>query len=491
MSDKLQGGILAGTTSLSLPVVLRKTSDNTESTGKVAADMTGSYWRQGGVRVSITLSDLAAVNSAFSSGGVKEVDATNMPGLYRVDLPDAAVATGADWVVVAIKVAADYVFYERFALTTNVIQTGDSFARIGVAGAGLTNIDLPDQAMNITGNITGNLSGSVGSVTGAVGSVTGNVGGNVTGSVGSVASGGITNASYAADTGKKTVRSNTAQAGSGTTITLDASASAVDDFYNNDLLYITGGTGAGQARFITDYVGATKVATVPTWITNPDNTSTFALIPSGAIPVADPWDVSLPGFYIPGQAGYILGNNLDATVSGVGNNVTNIQSRIPVALTAGGKIKASMDEILAVAQSATDLKDFADTGYDPATHKVEDVKVVDTVSSIGTGGIAAASFAAGAIDNAAIAANAIGASELATDAVTEIANGILDQADGIEVGLTLRQAQRIEAASVAGKLSGAATTSVVIRNAVADSKDRITATVTVDGNRTAVVYDLT
>lgn len=46
---------------------------------------------------------------------------------------------------------------------------------IGVAGAGLTNINLPDQTMNITGNITGNLSGSVGSVTGAVGSVTGRV----------------------------------------------------------------------------------------------------------------------------------------------------------------------------------------------------------------------------------------------------------------------------------------------------------------------------
>lgn len=39
-------------------------------------------------------------------------------------------------------------------------------AEIGVAGAGLTNINLPDQTMNITGNITGNLSGSVGSVTG-------------------------------------------------------------------------------------------------------------------------------------------------------------------------------------------------------------------------------------------------------------------------------------------------------------------------------------
>lgn len=81
--------------------------------------------------------------------------------------------------------------------TGNTVQTGDSFARIGAAGAGLTAIDLPDQTMNITGNITGNLSGNVGgnvvgsvaSVVGAVGSVAGNVGGNVNGNVvGSVGS---------------------------------------------------------------------------------------------------------------------------------------------------------------------------------------------------------------------------------------------------------------------------------------------------------------
>lgn len=65
-------------------------------------------------------------------------------------------------------------------------QTDD----IGVAGAGLTAIDLPNQTMDIVGNITGNLSGSVGSVTGSVGSVAGNVDGStasVTGAVGSVA----------------------------------------------------------------------------------------------------------------------------------------------------------------------------------------------------------------------------------------------------------------------------------------------------------------
>lgn len=66
-------------------------------------------------------------------------------------------------------------------------------AEIGAAGAGLTNINLPNQTMDIVGSITGNLSGSVGSVTGAVGSVTG--------AVGSVAANGISAASLAADAG--------------------------------------------------------------------------------------------------------------------------------------------------------------------------------------------------------------------------------------------------------------------------------------------------
>jgi hypothetical protein len=71
-------------------------------------------------------------------------------------------------------------------IDTNVDAILVDTAEIGAAGAGLTNINLPNQTMDIVGNITGNLSGSVGSVTGAVGSVTGNVGGNVAGSVGSV-----------------------------------------------------------------------------------------------------------------------------------------------------------------------------------------------------------------------------------------------------------------------------------------------------------------
>jgi hypothetical protein len=86
----------------------------------------------------------------------------------------------------------------RDKLTDIETDTGE----IGAAGAGLSNIDLPDQTMNITGNLSGSVgsvTGAVDSVTNAVGSVTGNVGGNVTGSVGSVAAGGVTASSIATD----------------------------------------------------------------------------------------------------------------------------------------------------------------------------------------------------------------------------------------------------------------------------------------------------
>ena len=60
------------------------------------------------------------------------------------------------------------------------IADGTNLTEAGGNGDHLTAINLPNQTMDITGNITGNLSGSVGSVTGAVGSVTGSVG-SVTG----------------------------------------------------------------------------------------------------------------------------------------------------------------------------------------------------------------------------------------------------------------------------------------------------------------------
>lgn len=79
----------------------------------------------------------------------------------------------------------------------------------------------------------------------------------------------------------------TAQSGStSTTIKLRSGASFSDDAYNNLTVEIISGTGAGQSKTITDYVGSTKVATVNSaWTTTPNNTSVYKVgagLPSGA-----------------------------------------------------------------------------------------------------------------------------------------------------------------------------------------------------------------
>jgi hypothetical protein len=99
-----------------------------------------------------------------------------------------------------------------------------------------------------------------------------------------IANNAIDRATFAGDTGLQSVRSGAAQSGSTTSIALDASASAVTDFYKHNYVYVTGGAGAGQYRLITGYNGTTKVATVtPAWITSqePASGSTFAILPAG------------------------------------------------------------------------------------------------------------------------------------------------------------------------------------------------------------------
>jgi hypothetical protein len=90
--------ILAGATSQTINVFIRDSSSTTGAglTGLVynTSSLTAYYALPKAAAVQITLATLAAVTSAYSSGGFKEIDATNMPGWYRLDLPDAAIASG-------------------------------------------------------------------------------------------------------------------------------------------------------------------------------------------------------------------------------------------------------------------------------------------------------------------------------------------------------------------------------------------------------------
>jgi hypothetical protein len=211
-----------------------------DSSSTVGAGLTGlvfntagltCYYRKGAIATpaAVTLATLASVTTAWATGGFIAVDATNMPGVYRLDIPNIVIdtagmvtmylrgATNMAPVVLELEVVAvDIYDTVRLGLTaipnvaqgtTGAISTGNATGQVTVA----TNNDKTayslsgTQTFNVTGNITGNLSGSVGSVSGSVGSVTGSVGsvtgavGSVTGAVGSVASGGITAASIATD----------------------------------------------------------------------------------------------------------------------------------------------------------------------------------------------------------------------------------------------------------------------------------------------------
>lgn len=278
-----------------------------------------------------------------------------------------------DGVSVVGQVIAEFTIRKNSALKPTVAGRTLDVSAGGESGLDWANIGSPTTAVNLSGtNID---------VDQVVASVSGNVSGNVTGSVGSVAASGITRASFAADTGVQTVRSGTAQGGGVSTITLDAGASATNDFYNNHLVYITGGTGAGQARFAGNdagsYVGSTKVLTVTApWVINPDNTSTFAMLPGAAIGSAapsaatvaaavwnatmashlasgstgealnaagaagDPWVTTLPGSYSVNQAGYILGVNLNAQVASRAAQTTadTILSGVGTLLVVGDKL---------------------------------------------------------------------------------------------------------------------------------------------------------
>jgi hypothetical protein len=84
------------------------------------------------------------------------------------------------------------------------------------------------------------------------------------------------------------VRTGTAQAGANTTITLDASASAINGFYDGCYVQATNNTPTGiqnQVRKIVSYVGSTQVATIDSaWGNNPTSSTTFAiLLPPGVV----------------------------------------------------------------------------------------------------------------------------------------------------------------------------------------------------------------
>ena len=174
--------IAPGSTSQSIELYLGATG-LTASTAGLAA----RYNRTRTASVSIPLV-ARTIAQAWTSGGFAEVDSTNMPGVYRLDVPDAALAAGADDVTIVVRGASG---------TNGAVMT------IKLSSGGLTAAQTAQAVLDAVASTHNNI-GSIGasiqdkagyslstpqsfSTTGSVGSVTGNVAGNVTGTVGGVA----------------------------------------------------------------------------------------------------------------------------------------------------------------------------------------------------------------------------------------------------------------------------------------------------------------
>lgn len=327
--------IVAGATSQTVNIFVQDSSktDGSGLTGLVfnSSGLTAYYVFPRAASAAITLATLAAATSAYSSGGFKEIDSTNCPGLYRLDLPNAVLASGnGRFVTVYLRGATN------MAPCVLEIELTGWDNQDGVHG-GLTS--LPNAAAGANGGLpTGDASGrvaiQVGTSAGQINSSSGkvpatlaaaDVSGNVATDVQTIkgqtvtCSGAVT---VLASVG--TASTSTAQTGdsfarlgapAGASVSADI-ASVKSDSSGLRTDYTT----ARAAKLDNlDATVSSRNATAPltaqqtanaVWdepTSNHQTAGTTGKALSTASAAGDPWATQLPGSYAAGTAGRIVG----------------------------------------------------------------------------------------------------------------------------------------------------------------------------------------
>ncbi len=202
----------------------------------------------------------------------------------------------------------------------------------------------------------------------------------------------------------------TAQGGAAGSITLAATADAVnDDIYEDAFVSILSGTGAGQVRFITSYTASTRVALVhENWIVNPDATSAYDVHGSAASNVHAIADSTTAAMNL--LADYD-GTGYNKSSSTVGTTTTNTDMR-------------GTDSALLAANTPTNFSDLSitvTTGLVDVTQAAAD-KAWSTATRVLTAGTNLNDIAAGEV--------------WAVDATTQQTQGTFGQAIGDPVADT-------------------------------------------------------
>ena len=98
--------VIPGTTDVTTYFKLVDPTTGAPETGLTITDLDVTYVRDRAAAVKSDATALGSVTAAHTDNAAIEVDPTNAPGLYRVDWPDAAFATGSDRVQLIVNGAA-------------------------------------------------------------------------------------------------------------------------------------------------------------------------------------------------------------------------------------------------------------------------------------------------------------------------------------------------------------------------------------------------
>jgi len=440
-------------------------TDGSGKSGLVFSDFSCRYVRNGeAISGAITPQTIATLGTyaapdANTNIRIAPVDDSNMPGVYEIQIH-------LDWVnstnscqsltifltasgAAALPVQIILVAYNpqdgvRLGLTALPNAAADGVGGLPISDAGGLDLDSikaktdnlppdPADASDIAALFAA--LPSAGDVAGAVWAATGLLGKNYATMIAEIDAAQI-------------IRIGQFQAGSTTqALVLDAGASGVDDFYNRTTITIATGASAGQNRIINDYDGTSQTAYLdrPVLVGAPAAGAYFAIDSRGNMRSASDLAIGLA------QGGDVTYIDLQATESAE-NDFYNRMLIMIESGTGAGQARL-IEDYIGSSKRALVARDWITPPDNTSRY------VILPFGSVAVSGIDG-------------------------EAVDEI----MDRTAGVETGMTLRQAQRLILAALAGKLSGAATTSIAIRD-TNDTKNRISATVDTDGNRTAVTLD--
>ena len=372
--------------------------------------------------------------------GVQEVDVTHLGGAAQsaTDLKDFAddgydPATNKVQGVVLTDTVTTY--------TGNTVQTGDSFARIGATGSGLTSLasqasvttidDFLDTEIAAIKAVTDLLpnAGALTTIQSDLDNIQTRlpaalVSGRMDSSVGAMATDTLTADALAADAvaeiaasiAGSSLATGTADSGTATTVVDAARTEADTDYWKGEIIVFTTGTLAGQCRLITGFVPGTDTITFAPATTQAVSTHGYE-IRAWARADVELWDGAAVNALVSGRVD-----------SSVGAMATDTLTAAALASDAVTEVQSG----LATAAALTTIDDFLDTeiaAIKAVTDALPNAGALTTIQADldNIQGRLPTSLVSGRMDSSvgAMASDTMTAAALAADAGTEIADAIL------------------------------------------------------------------